>query len=267
MPEREQHAAAAEVADQVERRHRRRAGAADRVQHAGERDVVDVVAGALGERAVLAPAGHAAVDEARIAREHDVGPEAEALHHAGTEAFDQRVGASRRGASAASAPCAVFRSSVDRAAAAQHDVEAALAAEAEARIGGAVDEQHVGAHVGEHHPGERARADRFELEDAQAGERSHALHVAPVLAADLVQRVGDLAERADAHGVDQHVEDVAAGDHGLLQALERRRRLARRCAPGSPASRASWLCFSSSVERVQLDLAAAPRRRAGCGRC
>ena len=94
----EQHAAAAEVADQVERRHRRLAGAADRVQHAGERDVVDVVAGALGERTVLAPAGHAAVDEARVARVHGVGPEAEALHHAGPEALDQRVGAARTGA-------------------------------------------------------------------------------------------------------------------------------------------------------------------------
>ena len=41
---------------------------------------------------LLAPAGHAAVDQLRIAPEHDIGAEAEALHHAGTEAFDQRVG-------------------------------------------------------------------------------------------------------------------------------------------------------------------------------
>ena len=43
----EQHAAAAEVADQVERRHRRLAGAAEWAERAGERDVVDVVAGGL----------------------------------------------------------------------------------------------------------------------------------------------------------------------------------------------------------------------------
>ena len=78
----EEHAAAAEVAHQVQRRHRRLAGPADRLERAGERDVVDVVAGPRRVRAVLAPAGHAAVDELRVAGEHRVGAEAEALHHA-----------------------------------------------------------------------------------------------------------------------------------------------------------------------------------------
>src|SRR2546422_99540 len=63
--EAEQHAAAAEVAHQVERRHRRLAFASESVQHAGEGDVVDVVAGARRERPALAPAGHAAVNQAR----------------------------------------------------------------------------------------------------------------------------------------------------------------------------------------------------------
>ena len=44
----EQHAAAAEVADEVERRDGRLARAADRVERAGEGDVVDVVAGGRG---------------------------------------------------------------------------------------------------------------------------------------------------------------------------------------------------------------------------
>ena len=47
----------------------------------------------VGERPVLAPAGHAAVDEARVAREADVGAEAEPLHHAGAETLDEHVGA------------------------------------------------------------------------------------------------------------------------------------------------------------------------------
>ena len=42
---REQHAAAGEVADDVERRGRRLARAAERLERAGDRDVVDVVAG------------------------------------------------------------------------------------------------------------------------------------------------------------------------------------------------------------------------------
>src|SRR5439155_353840 len=64
--EAEQHAAAAEVAHQVERRHRRLAFSSESVQHAGEGDVVDVVAGARRERPALAPAGHAAVNQARV---------------------------------------------------------------------------------------------------------------------------------------------------------------------------------------------------------
>ena len=70
----------------------RLARAADRLERAGQRDVVDVVAGGVGVRAVLAPAGHAAVDEPRVAGEADVGAEAEALGHAGPEALDERVG-------------------------------------------------------------------------------------------------------------------------------------------------------------------------------
>ena len=41
------------------------ARAADQVQRAGQRDVVDVVTGRVRQRAVLAPAGHAAVDQPR----------------------------------------------------------------------------------------------------------------------------------------------------------------------------------------------------------
>ncbi len=45
-------------------------------------------------------------------------------------------------------------------------------AQADVVAAGPVDEQHVGTHVGEHHRGERPGADRLELEDAQAGERT-----------------------------------------------------------------------------------------------
>jgi hypothetical protein len=50
------------------------------------------VAGGGGQRAGLAPAGHAAIDEARVGGQAVVGPEAEALHHAGAVAFDEAVG-------------------------------------------------------------------------------------------------------------------------------------------------------------------------------
>ena len=70
-----------------------RLGPADGVQHAGQRDIVDVVAGGVGERPGLAPAGDAAEDELRVAGEADVGAEAEPLHHAGPKPLDDRVGA------------------------------------------------------------------------------------------------------------------------------------------------------------------------------
>ena len=61
--------AAAEVADEVDRHLGRPAGPADRAEGAGDGDVADVVPGGVGERTVLAPAGHPAVDEARVAGE------------------------------------------------------------------------------------------------------------------------------------------------------------------------------------------------------
>ena len=61
-------------------------------QHARERQVVDVVADVAGERTVLAPPGHARVDEPLVAGAARVGADAEALGDAGTEPFEQHVG-------------------------------------------------------------------------------------------------------------------------------------------------------------------------------
>src|SRR5439155_15465034 len=91
--EAEQHAAAAEVAHQVERRHRRLAFASESVQHAGEGDVIDVVAGARRKRPALAPAGHAAVNQARVFFKTFMWTQTQALHDARPESFDQSVGA------------------------------------------------------------------------------------------------------------------------------------------------------------------------------
>ena len=55
---------AGEVAEQVERRHRRVGRRGARAEGTGDGDVGDVVPRGAGRRAVLAPAGHPAVDEA-----------------------------------------------------------------------------------------------------------------------------------------------------------------------------------------------------------
>src|SRR3546814_19777553 len=51
------------------------------------------MAGARRERAILPPPGHPAIDQRRIFGPEALGAEPEPLHHAGTEAFDEPVGA------------------------------------------------------------------------------------------------------------------------------------------------------------------------------
>src|SRR3546814_21109578 len=75
-----------------ERDRRRRAFAADRVERPGDSDIVDVMAGARRERAILPPPGHPAIDQRRIFGPEALGAEPEPLPHAGTEAFDDHVG-------------------------------------------------------------------------------------------------------------------------------------------------------------------------------
>src|SRR6478735_6310556 len=65
----EEQSAASEVADDVERRDRALPRPTDRAESAGERDVVDVVAGPRRERALLPPAGEPAVHQGRRALE------------------------------------------------------------------------------------------------------------------------------------------------------------------------------------------------------
>jgi len=86
----EQHPAPAEVAQQVQRWHRRPARRADRVQRAGHRAVVDVVTGLGGQRPVLPPARHPPVNQPRVACLDDVGPEPEPLGDARPESFHER---------------------------------------------------------------------------------------------------------------------------------------------------------------------------------
>ena len=123
------------------------------------------MAGGLRQRAFLAPAGHAAVDQPRIARQHHVGSEAEPLHHAGTKAFDQRVGVGEQVEHLRDRGLVLEVELDDLAAAPRHRFQVLLGADA-------IERHDLGAHVGQHHAGERARADAGEFDDAEAGERA-----------------------------------------------------------------------------------------------
>src|SRR6516162_7462472 len=84
--------APAKVADKVQRRGGWLPVPAKGVYGTGKCDVVQIVPGGLRERALLAPAGDAAINEARVAREAILGAEAQPFGDSGAEPFDQRVG-------------------------------------------------------------------------------------------------------------------------------------------------------------------------------
>ena len=94
-----------------------------------------------------------------------VGAEAEPLGHAGTKALDQRVGLldqlqhrlDRFG---------LFEIERDRAAAAIEQRVLGIHRDSESRVGGAIDPEHIGAHVREQHRAHRSGADPGEFDDS-----------------------------------------------------------------------------------------------------
>lgn len=140
---------------------------ADHAEGAGDRDVADVVSRGRGERSVLAPAGHPAVDEPRVAGEAGLGADAEAFGDAGPVALDQDVGARDEVEHGGGA---VLGLEVDEDGALVAVGEVPGRVDAEAGAAGAVDADDVGAEVGEEHGGEGARADAGELDHAHPGE-------------------------------------------------------------------------------------------------
>ena len=127
--------------------------------------------GRVRERPVLAPAGHASVDEARVPGEADVGPEPQPLGDPRPEPLDERVGLLDQ---AQDGLHAVGMLQVDG------DVASAARVEHEpARPGRALDEldplhpHHLGAHVGQQRARERSRPDPGELDDLHPVQWSH----------------------------------------------------------------------------------------------
>ena len=169
--EREQHAAATEVTDEVDGRRRLASRPSEVRERARKRDVVDVVAGGLRGGTFLTPARHPAEHELRVARQAHVGADPESLGHAGAKALDERVGLldeTHHGLDT----LGLLQVDADRPAPA---VEQFLVGRGEvgAHLLRAIDAQHVGAHVGKHHGGERAGPDAGDLDDLHSTQRSH----------------------------------------------------------------------------------------------
>ena len=62
------------------------------MQRTRERHVIEIMTSRLCQWPMLTPAGHAAIDQARVDGVTDIGANTHALGHAGTQAFDQDVG-------------------------------------------------------------------------------------------------------------------------------------------------------------------------------
>ena len=157
--------------DHVQRRDRCLARPAEVSERTGERDVVDVVACRLGVHALLSPSGHPAEHELGVAGETHVGADAETLHDAGAETLDQRVGRLDETKQRLDALGALQVES-DVAATTEQHVEVRRVGCRAAHGLCPVDADDLCAHVGEHHRGERARADACDLDDAVSGEGS-----------------------------------------------------------------------------------------------
>ena len=127
-------------------------------QHPGQGDVVDVVPGRRGVRAVLAPAGHPSVDQRRVAGQTILGSDPQSFGHPGPETLEAEVGALDESQYRLSA-LRVLQVDADTPTSPGQDVPGWMLRVAAGDRGRPVDPDHVGTHVGQHHPAERAGTD------------------------------------------------------------------------------------------------------------
>ena len=164
----QKHGASAHIAHHRGGNHRGLAHARRGVQHAGQSDVIDVVARRMGQRPILAPASHAAIHQARGAGRHGLGPKTQALHHAGPKTFQKCVRRFQKLPDGRLAFLAFEIYGNGPLAPVHGRAGAPLGAPG---IGRAVDHDNVGAHIGQHHAGKGPRTNAGKFNDAQAMQR------------------------------------------------------------------------------------------------
>ena len=124
--------------------------------------------GCVCERAILAPARHATVDERGVAG-GDIGrPEAEAFCDAGAEALDEELGVGDEVENAGDIGRVFEVGLKGFLSAVQHAMRDDVR-----RVAGAHDTDDARAHVCENHRGERAGANPAEVDNGDAGEGAH----------------------------------------------------------------------------------------------
>src|SRR5205085_12219127 len=141
----------------------------DRMQRAGQCDVVDVVAGRARERTLPAPAGHAAVDEARVDRETVIGPQPKPFGHAGPESFDQRIRSPNERLHQRDAR-GTLQIDRDSAPTSREKIELARSRQSEVNGLWALDAQNVRPQIRQEHRAERPRTDARQLDNLDPSE-------------------------------------------------------------------------------------------------
>ena len=128
----------------------------------GQGGVVGIVPRGVCQRAVLAPAGHAAIDQGGIDGVALLRAQAQALHAAGAHAFDEDVGLGHQ-LQHQGAALGGFEVGKDRALAPVEQI----ARDGQAAVAGAHQADHVGPQVGQVHGAERAGAQAANFQHAQ----------------------------------------------------------------------------------------------------
>src|SRR3546814_12295140 len=101
-----------------------------------------------------------------------MGAEPEPVHHAGTEACDEHVGAPDKRPGYAETR-GVLEINRDRALRAPEKIVTGRKIDPETRFAGAVDTDHLGAEIGEQHPAKRRRTDPRHLDNTASRQRHH----------------------------------------------------------------------------------------------
>src|SRR5215470_4343559 len=170
----------------MERRHGPFARA-DRVQHPGQRDVIDIVAGGVRQRTGLPPARHARVDELRVAGKANLGTKAKSLHDARPQWLDQRVGRRDETQGRFDAFWMLEIDGHGRPATAPNVGLRARELEPQTGMSWPVDPDEIGAHVGKQRAAQWRWSDTGDLDDLNAGQGSGTLRDAHDIAPLLVQ--------------------------------------------------------------------------------
>ncbi|MNP50811.1 hypothetical protein D3C76_1450960 [compost metagenome] len=133
--------------------------------------------GGVSERPLLAPAGHPAVDQLRVALQTHVRSKPQTLHHTGAEALDQYIGILDQ-----------LQQHLSGARLARIDGDAATTTAEHAAVGVqevgdlTVDPYDIRPHVCKHHHGERCRTDRVHFDNFHTSQWTRHFDLSRVIA-------------------------------------------------------------------------------------